>query len=200
MFLPAYLLWGIWLGLGAQQTAHWIAPSIGWPTPAAWPSARLAVLAALLVAVNYRLVDASRDCSAREHGEAILATLAPAAVFVGSWADVRLLEYLQYVEGQRRDVELVDTVFRARRHPRRTDRRRHRRRTAGIRQYLPRSPRSRAAVRVRRGLRLPPHRAAAAMTVPPVARISKTPNDVPDRGQKHFAFLRAGLRPILTAW
>lgn len=111
MFLPAYLLWGIWLGLGAQQTAHWIARSIGMANPSRLAVSALAVLAALLVAVNYRLVDASRDWSARAHGEAILATLAPAAVFVGSWSDVRLLEYLQYVEGKRRDVELVDPFF-----------------------------------------------------------------------------------------
>lgn len=111
MFLPAYVLWGIWLGLGMQALAVRLAPPLGGVDATRLAGAALASLAALLVLVNYRWVDASDDWSARERGAGILAALAPSAVFVGSWSDVRLVEFLQHVEGQRRDVEPVDTFF-----------------------------------------------------------------------------------------
>ena len=111
MFLPAYLLWGIWIAVGARAVAESAASALGIDAPVRLAASALAALAALLVAINFRLVDASADWSARQRGEAILSRLEPSAVFVGSWSDVRLLEYLQYVEGQRRDVELFDPFF-----------------------------------------------------------------------------------------
>jgi hypothetical protein len=111
MFVPAYLLWGVWMALGARDLAAWAADALGIAAPARVAAAALAVLAALLVLVNRPLVDASDDWSARERGEDIVRTLAPNAVFVGAWPDVRLVEYLQYVEGYRPDLELVDTFF-----------------------------------------------------------------------------------------
>jgi hypothetical protein len=112
MFLPAYLLWGIWIGLGTRVVARWLAPSLFGVTevPLLAPAALVCVVA-LLVLVNYRFADASADTSARERGEAILVTLEPDAVFVGAWADLRLVEYLQHVEGQRRDIDPDDAFF-----------------------------------------------------------------------------------------
>jgi len=112
MFLPAYVIWGIWIGLGARAAARWVAPVLLGRSDATWlaPAALFGVVA-LLVPVNYRLADASQDRSARERGEAIVHELAPGAVFVGAWPDLRLVEYLQQVEGARRDVTPVDTFF-----------------------------------------------------------------------------------------
>lgn len=112
MFLPAYLLWGIWIGLGARAAARWIARAmLGMPELPFLAPAALGCVVALLVLVNYRYVDASADRSARARGETILSALEPNAVFVGAWADLRLVEYLQQVEGQRRDIEPVDAFF-----------------------------------------------------------------------------------------
>ena len=111
MFLPAYLIWGIWIGLGARAVARWVGAAIGSGEVPLLAPAALLVMAALMVMVNYRFADASHDRSARERGEAILGELAPGAVFVGAWADVRLVEYLQQVEGRRPDVQPVDTFF-----------------------------------------------------------------------------------------
>jgi hypothetical protein len=61
--------------------------------------------------VNYRYIDASADYSARDRGEAVLAALEPEAVFVGAWSDLRMVEYLQQVEGRRRDVRPDDAFF-----------------------------------------------------------------------------------------
>jgi hypothetical protein len=112
MFLPAYLIWGIWIGLGARAVGGWIAPALlGSADAPLLAPATLVCIAALLALVNSRYVDASQDRSARARGVAILAELAPDAVFVGAWPDLRLVEYLQQVEGQRRDVQPVDTFF-----------------------------------------------------------------------------------------
>ena len=111
MFVPAYLLWGIWIGLGARVVAGWIAGSIFAADVPLLAPAALACLVALLVMVNYRYVDASADRSARERGETLARTLEPDAVLVGAWSDLRLVEYLQQVEGVRRDIVPVDVFF-----------------------------------------------------------------------------------------
>ena len=111
MFLPAYVIWGVWIGLGARAVVQWVAPALGVARPELLAPAGLLVMVALLVWVNHRFADASRDWSARQRGEAILHALEPNAVFVGAWADVRLVEYLQQVEGQRRDVQPFDAFF-----------------------------------------------------------------------------------------
>jgi hypothetical protein len=112
MFVPAYLLWGIWIGLGARHAARWLAAALfGVADMPLLAPAALGCVVALLVLVNYRFADASADRSARERGETILATLEPNAVFVGAWADLRLVEYLQQVEGQRSDLVPDDAFF-----------------------------------------------------------------------------------------
>jgi hypothetical protein len=111
MFLPAYVIWGIWIGLGAHAAATAIGSALGMADSALLAPAALGAVTLLLAVVNYRWVDASHDRSARQRGEAILRELDPNAVFVGAWGDVRLVEYLQQVEGQRRDVQPVDTFF-----------------------------------------------------------------------------------------
>jgi hypothetical protein len=112
MFLPAYLLWGIWIGLGMRAAAGWTARLLLGTAEVPWlGAAALAGIAALLVVVNFRFADLAADRSARQRGEAILGALAPDAVFVGAWPDLRLVEYLQYVEGQRPDIAPVDAFF-----------------------------------------------------------------------------------------
>jgi hypothetical protein len=69
------------------------------------------LLAAGNVIINVDYVDASNDWSARERGEEILETVAPDAVYFGTWVDVPILEYLQVVEGRRTDVTTVNLVF-----------------------------------------------------------------------------------------
>jgi hypothetical protein len=111
MILPAYLLWGIWIGFGARAAARWIAAGLGLGAAPLLAPAVLGCVVALLVLVNYRFIDASRDRSARERGEAILSGLESGAVFFGAWPDLRLVEYFQHVEGQRRDLRPDDTFF-----------------------------------------------------------------------------------------
>jgi hypothetical protein len=111
MFLPSYLIWSLWLGVGYQ----WL---LGWVRGTAQESARpwnewlargLIVGAVLIAAVwNWRQVDLSQDRSARARGETILHEVQPRALILGWWETAPLIEYLQLVEGQRPDVQVIN--------------------------------------------------------------------------------------------
>ncbi|MGH7787176.1 MAG: protein O-mannosyl-transferase family [Candidatus Binatia bacterium] len=109
MLLPTYLVWTVWAAIGAQVLAGWCARR-RLPMSAA---ALVGLLAVGALAMNFSRLDLSEDWSARQRGEEILATLPPDAVYLGSWLDVPILEYLQIVEGQRRDIRTENLVFRA---------------------------------------------------------------------------------------
>lgn len=111
MFLPTYLLWGVWLAVAAQELVD------RFEDPASARSLRFVVstalfgMALLTAVINFRLLDVSRDWTARQRGLRLLDALAPNAVFFGSFADLRIVEYLQFVEGRRGDIETVDLLF-----------------------------------------------------------------------------------------
>jgi hypothetical protein len=114
MFLPAYLIWALWLGVGYQWLIDWSSRSIG---KAAQEWARRLVGAAIVLAVvvaaawNWRLVDRADDRSARDLGESILRSVKPHALIFGYWQTVPLVDYLRLVEGQRPDVQTINRVF-----------------------------------------------------------------------------------------
>jgi hypothetical protein len=110
MFLPTFLIWGLWVGLGLvylTQTIHQRLPE----TYHLSTITLLMVLTLSNLVFNFGYVDLSQDWSARELGEDILAELEPDAVFLGTWRDIPILEYLQLVEGQRPDVTAVQLFF-----------------------------------------------------------------------------------------
>jgi hypothetical protein len=111
MSAPVLLLWAIWVGVGAAALGQWLDRRLLGTGGTLGVCVALASLTATLFVVNRPWVDLSQDHSARDHGEALLAALEPQAVFVGAWSDLRIVEYLQYVDGRRRDVQLVDAFF-----------------------------------------------------------------------------------------
>jgi hypothetical protein len=107
MLLPTYLVWTVWVAIGAQISGEWLQPR---RVPLSAP-ALVGLLAAGIMALNFSRVDLSADWSARQRGEQILASMPPAAVYLGSWVDVPILEYLQIVEGRRPDVRIENLLF-----------------------------------------------------------------------------------------
>ncbi len=111
MFLPTYLLWALWLGLGYQQLQQWIRGA-GDPLTRRWGTmvVRGAMVGVVLTAMawNWRLVDLSDDWSARRRGETILALAEPRALIFGWWDTVPVIQYLQLVEAQRPDVQSIN--------------------------------------------------------------------------------------------
>ncbi len=111
MFLPAYLVWALWVGYGYQGLLDWAGQAQPRST-GLWSrrflEAALAGLVLLAAAWNWPLVDLSNDRSARILGETILHEVEPGAIIFGWWDTVPIVEYLQLVEGQRPDVQAVN--------------------------------------------------------------------------------------------
>jgi hypothetical protein len=107
MLVPAHLLWGIWVALGAAE----IGSRLGSGRSHLAGGLVLAGLVGMAIYTNARRVDISDDWSARHRGETLVRALPRGAVFVGSWPDLRVVEYLRYVEGKRTDLELVDLYW-----------------------------------------------------------------------------------------
>ncbi len=111
MYLPDYLIWALWMGVGCQWLLDWLANS---PHPlehraGVW-LARSILVGGVIVTIwwNWGLVDLSQDWSARQRGEMILAQCEPGALFFGFWDTVPVIQYLQLVEGQRTDVQAIN--------------------------------------------------------------------------------------------
>jgi hypothetical protein len=108
MYLPVYLIWTLWLGIGYQAILDQIRQITGgqlWP----W-LVRLFVVATVLLALiwNWSRVDLSDDWSTREQSETILQNAQPDAIIFGWWDTIPALQYLQLVEGQRADITLIN--------------------------------------------------------------------------------------------
>jgi hypothetical protein len=111
MFLPVYLVWAIWLGVGYQALINWSKQGTRETTSSTLPWLVRGVVAgavALAVSWNWPLVDLSDDWSTREQSEAILLQVEPNALILGWWDTIPGIQYLQLVEGQRPDVTAVN--------------------------------------------------------------------------------------------
>lgn len=118
MYLPAYLIFAIWLGLGYELILSWNdrAPLKRWVGFSKKPVnlanrivSGIMIGAALFALVfNWHLVDLSKDRSARVYGEEILDVLPAGALYFGYWDSVPVVQYLQLVEGQRPDVQVIN--------------------------------------------------------------------------------------------
>jgi hypothetical protein len=109
MFLPAYLVWAIWIGEGYACLIRWIrgrsgVEKIGSPAWA-WGLTTLAIVA---LVVNWALVDVRADTRARDKAEAILSAADPEAIVFGWWTSAPPVHYLQIVEGRRPDVLMIN--------------------------------------------------------------------------------------------
>ena len=105
MYLPTYLVWALWLGVGSQVLLDMWDAGVG----RAWVLRGVLVVTILLAVMsNWRLVDLSEDWSTREQSVAILSQVEPNALVLGWWDTIPAIQYLQLVEGQRPDVLAVN--------------------------------------------------------------------------------------------
>lgn len=113
MFLPAYLIWAVWVGVGYQWVLDWLGQVREQePGLVRLEGGLLRLVLAgsvlLVLAWNWPLVDQSGDWSSRQRGETILRQAAPNALILDWWDTVPVIEYLQLVEGQRPDVQAIN--------------------------------------------------------------------------------------------
>lgn len=100
MLGPLYLLWTVPLAFGLKALVD------QFETPLR--TALLAGLPALMLIVNFPLLDLSDDTSVRDRSEAILEALPPDSLVFGEWRTASPLVYYQTVRGQRPDVTLYN--------------------------------------------------------------------------------------------
>jgi hypothetical protein len=108
MFLPTFLVWAIWLGVGYQTLLQWLRQVT--PRPNLVRLAHGLLIGSVLLALlwNWSRVDLSDDWSTREQSEIILQQVKPNALVFGWWETAPGLQYLQLVEGQRPDVTVIN--------------------------------------------------------------------------------------------
>jgi hypothetical protein len=111
MFLPAYLVWALWMGIGCQWLIDWLElvdrDKIRRYTVISMKGL-LAGFVLFALVWNWRIVDLSSDRSTRERGEAILQQADANAIIFGWWDTVPVVQYLQLVEGMRPDVKAIN--------------------------------------------------------------------------------------------
>ena len=109
MFLPAYLLWALWLGLGLETLFGWLDSPVrsGRLKDLLLPGLVMGSLAFALL-WNWPLVDLSTDTSTRDRAEEMLALVEPNALVLGYWDSVPILQYYQLIENRRPDIQVIN--------------------------------------------------------------------------------------------
>ena len=108
MFLPAYVVWTIWLGIGYQALLDWLGETNSQRAARKVVHGVLAGAVLLALAWNWPRVDLSDDWSTRQRSEAVLEQAEEDALIFGWWETVPGLQYMQLVEGQRPDVTIIN--------------------------------------------------------------------------------------------
>ena len=65
----------------------------------------------IVIGINWHKVDLSDDNTTRELGEEIFSVVEDNALIVGGWDTIGVLQYLQFIEGQRPDVTLINVFL-----------------------------------------------------------------------------------------
>lgn len=108
MFLPSYVVWALWLGVGYQALLDWLENAGGRGAARAAVHGLLAGAVLVALAWNWSRVDLSDDWSTREQSEAIMEEVEENALIFGWWETAPGLQYLQLVEGRRPDVTIIN--------------------------------------------------------------------------------------------
>jgi hypothetical protein len=114
MFLPAWVLWALWVGVGTQWLLDWLREHPIEDGLLAGGRPAMALVALILAAVvgsllwTAPLVDRSQDASAYLRGTTILGMIEDDALVIGWWDTVPVIQYLQLVEGRRPDVTALN--------------------------------------------------------------------------------------------
>jgi hypothetical protein len=114
MFLPLFLIWALWIAFGLENifdiVDKWQTQGLlGW-RKIYQISTSFLVLSFCLIAFfwNLPLVERENTSKYRDEAEEIFKTVENDAVIIGYWDRIPILQYLQLVENQRKDVSLIN--------------------------------------------------------------------------------------------
>jgi len=112
MFLPAYLVWGVFLAEGISVLRGWIERTLNLGLSGIWQKnigLALPVMCILLaLPLNWRWVDLSKADNYTVFAKEMMSVSEPDSVIVAPWSSAVVLEYYQVVEGQRPDLTIVN--------------------------------------------------------------------------------------------
>jgi hypothetical protein len=111
MYLPTYLIWALWIGLGLQRLLAWAEQVEPYRVRVLGRKIFTAlILGGVLLALawNWRVADLSHDLTSRQRGEEILNHVGENALVFGWWDVAPVVQYLQLVEGRRTDVRVIN--------------------------------------------------------------------------------------------
>jgi hypothetical protein len=101
MFVPAFLIWAILLGVGLDALERVVQP---------YASLTLVLPLALLI-VNTPYTDVSQVWEPRDMAIIRLMEARPGAVYLAVWGEAAAMHYLQAVTGLRPDVNVINLFF-----------------------------------------------------------------------------------------
>jgi hypothetical protein len=108
MFLPAYLVWGIWMSFGVWELEQQIQARIQTVPMHYAVRVSAALAAALICAFNWQWIDKSNEFGPEIFARQVFRTVDEEAVVMGPWSSAVILEYYKLVEGIRPDVEVFN--------------------------------------------------------------------------------------------
>ncbi len=103
MIGPVHMLLGVAVAFGLA----WVLSDVA----ARWRGVLALILPLTFLLVNFPLLNLRQDTTVYDRATIILDTLPEGAKVVGRWFDVIPLEYLQIIEGRRRDVTVYNTFL-----------------------------------------------------------------------------------------
>jgi len=113
MFLPAFGVWSLWVGVGTHAIGSRIAQmgilQIRERSTAHKVFAGALVLSFLIIGgANLRWLDKSDNYGPDLYARRVLSTLPENAFIIGRWSSAVILEYYQHVEGLRPDIHIFN--------------------------------------------------------------------------------------------
>jgi len=117
MFLPAYVVWAVFIAAGFTAVFSFVEQSWGKDLKDLWLLRMVKVLSIVLIALglvlNWRWVDMSEVDSYALFATEFMAVAAPQAVIIAPWSSAAVLEYYQVTEGQRPDLLIFNSSLHA---------------------------------------------------------------------------------------
>jgi hypothetical protein len=114
MFIPAYVVWCIWLAVGVGELANWIAqqiPDLSTRSATTVAGGVLLLVAGLGLVLNWQSMSLRTNQKAYDFAVQLLEEVEPSTVVVNGWVTASVLDYLQLVDGRRPDVQSFNLDF-----------------------------------------------------------------------------------------
>jgi len=108
MYLPAYLVWALWLGIGYQVIFHRVKELTNSKILNLSIASLMIGMVLFAAGWNYSRVNLSTDISTRQQSEEILGMVEPNSIIFGWWDTIPAIQYLQLVESVRPDVLAIN--------------------------------------------------------------------------------------------